>query len=202
MTKRLLERAVDGIMPVTDGAALLHDRSGEIDEPVLVLARCQSGVCVNLGENGRDATPPLYAMLFLISTREHPRRHLRSLSMLARRMDEASFIEEWRAADNEQALKETLLHHERYLSLQLLEGHKTEAFIGKPIKEIDLPARVLVALVRRGGDTAIVPSGCTVLETGDRLTVIGEPASIDRLYELYRERPVSAEDNQGQAAVP
>ena len=202
MTQRLMERAVEGVMPVAGGAALLHDRSDEIEEPALVLVRCRSGVCVNVKSNGRDATPPLHAILFLVSPRSHPRRHLRSLSTLARRMDEASFIEEWRAADNEQALKETLLHHERYLSLQLLEGHKTEAFIGKPIKDIDLPARVLVALVRRGNDTAIVPGGSTVLEAGDRLTVIGEPASIDRLYELYRERPASAEDNQGQAAVP
>jgi hypothetical protein len=37
---------------------------------------------------------------------------------------------------------------------------------------------------------------------GQAADVLAEPASIDRLYELYRERPVSAEDNQGQAAVP
>lgn len=201
MTQRLLERAVGGIMPVTDGAALLHDRSGEIDEPALVLVRCRSGVCVNLGDNGRDVTPPLYAIFFLVSPPGHPRRHLRFLSALSRRMDEASFMEDWQAARDEQELKETLLHHERYLSIQLLEGRRTEAFIGHPIREIDLPARNLIALIRREGEM-IVPSGSTVLEAGDRLTVIGEPASIDRLYELYRERPENASEDKAQAKVP
>ena len=203
LTKRLLERAVEGIMPVTDGAALLHDRSGEISKPALVLVRCQSGLCVNLGANGRDATPPLYAVFFLVSTRSHPRRHLRALATLARRMDEASFLDDWRTARDEQQLKETLLHHERYLSLQLLEGRKTEVFIGKPIRDVDLPARNLIALIRRKGEI-IVPSGSTVLEASDRLTVIGEPASIDRLYELYREygSEEKASDDKGQAAVP
>ena len=196
MTERFMERAVDGIMPVTDDAALLHDRSGEIGEPALVLVRCKSGVCVDLGANGRDATPPLHAILFLISTRSDPRRHLRFLSTLARRLEEPSFMREWRSARDEQELKETLLHHERYLSLQLVKNHRTEEFIGKPISEIDLPARVLVALVQRGDDTAIVPSGSTVLEAGDRLTVIGEPASINRLYELYRERPKDASESE------
>jgi Trk K+ transport system NAD-binding subunit len=31
-----------------------------------------------------------------------------------------------------------------------------------------------------------VPSGPTTLEEGDRVTIIGNPAGIERLYELYR----------------
>jgi Trk K+ transport system NAD-binding subunit len=44
---------------------------------------------------------------------------------------------------------------------------------------------VLAALVRRDGQIT-VPSGPTTLEEGDRVTIIGNPAGIDRLYELYR----------------
>ena len=191
MTRRLLERAAGGIMPVIGGAALLHDRTDDIEEPALVLIRCRSGVCLHLGQNGYDVTPPLYAVFFLVSPRAHPRRHLRCLAQLASRMDESSFIEEWRAARDEQELKETLLHHERYLSLRLRAGDKTEEFIGKPVREVSLSARNLIALVRRRGKF-LVPNGSTVLEAGDRLTVIGEPASIDRLHELYRQRQEDA----------
>jgi len=42
-----------------------------------------------------------------------------------------------------------------------------------------------VALVRRD-DRITVPSGDEVLREGDRVTIIGNPAGIDRLYELYR----------------
>jgi Trk K+ transport system NAD-binding subunit len=31
-----------------------------------------------------------------------------------------------------------------------------------------------------------VPNGPSRLEEGDRVTIIGNPAGIDRLYELYR----------------
>ena len=83
------------------------------------------------------------------------------------------------------SVKESLLHHERYLTLHLLTGTNTEEFIGRTIADLNLPAGVLVALVRREGQTT-VPSRTTHLEEGDRVTIIGNPAGIDRLYELYR----------------
>ncbi|MEF8817146.1 MAG: TrkA C-terminal domain-containing protein, partial [Salinibacter sp.] len=84
-----------------------------------------------------------------------------------------------------QEVKESLLHHERYLTLQLLSGTSTDEFIGRTVSDLNLPAGVLVALVRRDGQIT-VPSGRTTLQEGDRVTIIGNPASIDRLYELYR----------------
>ena len=44
--------------------------------------------------------------------------------------------------------------------------------------------RGAIALIRRG-DKSLVPHGNSVLETGDRVTVIGAPQSISKLYELY-----------------
>ena len=184
MTTRLLNSAADGFMPITDGAALLHDRPADINEPVLVLIRCQSGLYLNLGERNDPTPPPLYAVFIFISPKNLSSRHLRFLANLAGRMDEASFLDEWRTARNEQELKETLLHHERHLLLKLQSDGKTKELVGQPIRQANLPARTLVALIRRNGNV-IVPSGSTVLEPGDRLTMIGEPASIQRLYELY-----------------
>jgi Trk K+ transport system NAD-binding subunit len=47
-----------------------------------------------------------------------------------------------------------------------------------------MPAGNLVALVRRNGQIHI-PNGSTTLSEGDRITIIGDAAGINRLYELY-----------------
>jgi Trk K+ transport system NAD-binding subunit len=57
--------------------------------------------------------------------------------------------------------------------------------IDRRISDLNLPAGTLVALVRRNGQIH-VPAGATTLQEGDRMTIIGSPAGIDRLYELYR----------------
>ena len=93
-------------------------------------------------------------------------------------------MEAWNAAENEQELKEALLHHERYLSLRLDPGTPAADFIGKALRDLRLPPGNLVALVRRRG-RLLVPSGGTVLEEGDQVTVIGNPDGIARLYETY-----------------
>jgi len=56
------------------------------------------------------------------------------------------------------------------------------------VRELQLPAGVLVALIRRNGH-GFVPHGSTVLEDGDHLTVIGEPRAL-REVESRREAPV------------
>jgi mannitol/fructose-specific phosphotransferase system IIA component (Ntr-type) len=169
--------------PVSHGAALPHYRISGLKkgEAELVLIRCRSGIDWVLDSN---VTEPIYAFFFLVSPDELPGKHLRVLANLASRIDEEQFLHEWRGAKNAQQLKETLLHHERYLSLHLVAGTRTEAFIGRTVTEAELPARNLIALVRRGGEMH-VPTGDFVLEVGDRLTIIGEPAGIRRIYELY-----------------
>ncbi len=53
------------------------------------------------------------------------------------------------------------------------------------VKESSWLQRVLVALLRREGQLTI-PDGSSTLNEGDQVTIIGAPAGIDRLYELYR----------------
>jgi len=181
------EGAPYSAVSVSHGAALPYCRLDGIDEPKMVMVHCQSGICVNLEDDleDLDASEPVYAFFFLVSPTDDEGEHLRTLATLANRIDEEQFLVEWRAATDEQEAKESLLHHERYLTLHLLSGTNTEEFIGKCISEVNLPAGVLVALVRRNGQIT-VPNGPTTLEEGDRVTIIGNPAGIERLYELYR----------------
>ena len=47
-----------------------------------------------------------------------------------------------------------------------------------------MPEGSLVALIRRKGET-IIPSGVTVLQAGDRLTIIGDAHGIEELNNEY-----------------
>ncbi len=50
--------------------------------------------------------------------------------------------------------------------------------VGVPLKELKLPQRVRVAAIERAG-TFIVPTGQDRLELGDRITLFGDPRSLD-----------------------
>jgi mannitol/fructose-specific phosphotransferase system IIA component (Ntr-type) len=182
-----LEGAPYSAVSVSHGAALPYCRLDGIDEPEMVMVHCRSGICVDLEDEieDLDRSEPVYAFFFLVTPKADEGEHLRTLATLANRVDEEQFLVEWRAASNEQEAKESLLHHERYLTLHLLSGTNTEEFIDRRVSDLNLPGGVLVALVRRD-EQIIVPSGPTTLQEGDRLTIIGSPAGIERLYELYR----------------
>jgi len=135
---------------------------------------------------GVDGSEPVYAIFFLVTPEKEQSIHLRTLATLASRTDEEDFLVDWRSANDEQEIKESLLHHERYLTLRLLSGTNTETFIGERVRDVNIPAGNLVALIRRRGDI-IVPNGSTEFSEGDRVTIIGDPNGIRRLYELYRQ---------------
>ena len=186
LARDFLEGTRHSAMSVGNGTALAYDRREDVDHQELVIVHCQSGICVDVEPT--DDIPPerVYALFFLVSPEDDKNQHLRTLATLASRADEDSFLVDWRAATDDQELKEALIHHERYLTLHLLSDTSTEAFINQHVRELQVPAGNLVALIRRNGRT-IIPNGSTKLEEGDRLTIIGDPAGIKRLYELYRQ---------------
>ena len=186
LTAGFLRGSRYGATPVSHGAALPHQRLRGLDRSYLVMVRCRSGVCIQFeGDRIAPADEPVHAIFFLISPEEPPGRHLRTLANIASRIDEAPFMEQWLQAENEQALKQALLRHDRYLDLELDDEGPTEPFVGRALRELRLPEGVLVALIHRDGHM-MVPRGGTVLEAGDHLTLIGDTRGIHRLYERYK----------------
>jgi amino acid transporter/mannitol/fructose-specific phosphotransferase system IIA component (Ntr-type) len=176
-----------GGTPVAYGAALLHARFPDLDTSEMVLVRCDAGVRVDVDDADmvrQAADVPIRAVFFLISGEADPGRHLRILAQLAGRVEDESFMPEWRRGKHEQELKETLLRDDRFLSLRLWAGSPTEEFVGKMLRELDLPPGCLIALIRRYGEM-LVPQGRTVLREGDRLTIIGSPAGLRSLKVRY-----------------
>jgi len=181
-----LEGSPYGSTSISHGAALTYVQKEGIDEQHLVMAHCQSGTCVSFERDQIEDVndEPCYALFFLLSPKEDEGKHLNTLAALANRINEERFLVEWRAAADDQALKETLLHHDRYVTLRLLSKTDTENLIGKQLRELTLPAGLLVTVIRRDGELH-VPSAETTLEEGDRVTIIGQAPGIRRLRELY-----------------
>ncbi|UQA54797.1 monovalent cation/H(+) antiporter subunit G [Polyangium aurulentum] len=57
------------------------------------------------------------------------------------------------------------------------------AVVGKRIAELGLPPGVLIRVIHREGGT-VVPRGQTILEAGDRLEALVEPAALGRVREI------------------
>jgi mannitol/fructose-specific phosphotransferase system IIA component (Ntr-type) len=179
-----------GGTPISQGAALLHMRLPDFDSCELVIARCGTPLLVDADDDDlqRQATEqPIHAVFFLVSGEHDAGRHLRILAQLAGRIEADGFMEEWLEDRNDQELKETLLRDDRFLSLQVVSGHKTEELIGHALNELRMPEGTLVALIRRYGET-LVPRGRTVLREGDRLTIIGSPGSIKAVADKYQDK--------------
>lgn len=185
-----LEGTRIGATPVAKGVSLPHLRLFGIDRPEMVMVRSAAGVTVDVTDVHGVHAPeePIHALIFLLSPEDDPKRHLRILAQIAERVDDEDFMASWLGARNEQVLKEILLQDERYLSLRLRPDQPAAAWIGKALRELELPEGVLVALVRRQG-RFLVPRGGTVLEAGDRLTILGGETEIRLLrQELSADR--------------
>ena len=184
---RFMKSVMTGGTTVTCGVALPHFRTGSIGRAELVLVRSKYSIAffikdplateIEIKENVRT-------VFFLVSPEQDPGQHLRILAHLAGRVEEERFFDEWIAANDEQELREILLRDERFLIIQIIPESSAQALGGKALKDLQLPSGSLIALIRRG-DRVIIPRGDTVLETGDRLTIIGEPDALRKLQQKY-----------------
>ena len=194
---RFVDSAAHGNAPVARGAMLPHFRSDHIQSAYLAIVRVPDGIPAWLAPenidddptndgpgNIPDNCPTVYALFFLVSPEADPGMHLRVLAHIAGRIEQDDFLEAWKQAKHEQELKEILLRDERYLSMKVRSDVATGPLIGKKLAEVDLPNDTLVALMHRNGMT-ITPRGTTVIQEGDRLTLIGQPQGIAKLRERF-----------------
>jgi amino acid transporter/mannitol/fructose-specific phosphotransferase system IIA component (Ntr-type) len=176
-----------GTTPVAHGAALPHLHIQGIDRPELVLARSKKGLdiyAVDAFGAEHVADEPVHAVFVLVSPEDDHRQHLRMLAELANRIDEDDFMDRWLQATSTAHIKELLLRDAHYLTLRIRRADSSGDLIGRRLADVSWPEGCLVALIRRG-DRMIVPSGSTVLEEGDRITIIGETRALLSLRADY-----------------
>ena len=193
LARNFLEGTRLGATPVSHGVALPHLRFPEIDQPQLVIVRSRSGLSIEVGESKSDRSDSrtVHAIFFLVSPDDDPAGHLRLLAQLAACFEQEGFMADWLSARSHEQLREVLLRDERYLSLVLASGAPEESLVGVQIRELRFPSGCLIAIIRRGSKT-LIPNADMVLQSGDRLTVIGEREGITALKKRFS--PDSAEE--------
>jgi amino acid transporter/mannitol/fructose-specific phosphotransferase system IIA component (Ntr-type) len=179
----LMEEVRAGFVPLASGAALPHVRVPELDHPELLLVRLCQGLTPAAPE-GAELSPGTHerirAVLFLVSPEDKPGQHLRLLGHLATHVDDPEFLDLWMQARDEVELRETLLREERSLTVWVRRDRASGDWIGKPLRDIQLPSDTLVAMIRRGG-SGLVPNGSSVIQEDDHLVIIGNPQPIAAL---------------------
>lgn len=186
LAQGFMEEAATGRGTVSHGVALPHLRLASIREPRMVLARAREGIEIDLETEtpSQPADRPIQAAFFLASPEGRPGQHLRILAQIAGRVDDDSFLTEWLAAGDAQALREVMLREEHMLALKVLPYGPTKELACKSIIELAFPRDLLVAMIRRRG-VLVVPKGDTVLKVGDRITILGDPKAITALRRRY-----------------
>lgn len=186
--KMFLEGTRLGATPVTHDIALPHLRLKGLSQAEMVLVRGSKGIHIKYKDPMKDIAHEeeeiVSAVFFLVSPEDDPTQHLRILAQIAGRVEEESFAEEWKTAKDDQEIKEALIHEDRCLSLLITKDNDSSKLIGKALKDVNFPEGCLVAILRRAGET-IIPKGATVLNEGDRITIIGDPKGMAELKKQY-----------------
>jgi amino acid transporter len=198
-----------GQLSIAEGVALPHVRLKGLEQAELVLVRCREGLRISdaalvgvnadvrahadtgglaLDRRGEsrpgESGPTYHAIVCLVSPQDNPRVHLRLLAHMALCLERDAFLEDWLAAERPQELRETLLRHERFLSLRLQPETRAGALIGTQVRDLGLPRESLVAAIRR--DAGVVfPRGSERFVAGDRITIVGSPVDIRALHDRF-----------------
>ncbi|MFK7959844.1 MAG: amino acid permease [Phycisphaerales bacterium] len=181
LAERFLEGTRRGLTPVTEGVALPHFRTAAIDVAELLLVRAHHPIDVPSDDPMTPEIEPdreAHAVFFLISPDGNPAQHLRILAQIAGRVDEDGFADDWRAALDEQEIREVLLRDENHMTVWIAGEGPAAELAGEAIRDLGLPEDCLIVMVVRRG-RMVVPHGRTVLESGDRVTIIGSPEDMN-----------------------
>lgn len=183
---RFIQKTGAGGTPVADGVMLRHFRMPDIALPELVLVRAFEGVRVNYQNSatGTLDSDDIYAFFFLVSPVENTALHLRILARIAERADDVNFGQVWLAAADEHALRDIFLRKDRYLIVPDLPQSPASGLIGMPISEMAIPGGGRIVWIRHF-DEVVIPSGDTVIKSGDLLTVIGDSGDLNAFRRMY-----------------
>lgn len=185
---RFIKKTDAGGTPVAEGVMLRHFRMPGIALPELVLVRTFEGVRVDYGNpaTGKQTSDEIHAFFFLVSPAEHTALHLRMLARIAERADDVNFGLVWIAAVDEHALRDIFLRSDRYLTVPVLPQSPASGLIGMPISEMEIPGGCRIVWIRQF-DEVVVPTGDTVIKSGDLLTVIGDPGDLNAFRRMYHD---------------
>ena len=185
LNERFLRNIEEGVITVSQSAALKHIRVDKDIETEVVLVRCKGGFNIDKSHLEDDETVEdnkICCLIYLISSTKKSGQHLRILAHLAEMIDNTNFTERFLSAEDESDIREILLRDEHFINITLKQDSESEEMIGKQIKDLDdlLPGQSLITMVKRNGKL-VFPHGDTILQANDVLSIIGEKGDIEKL---------------------
>lgn len=188
LTQQFLEGTRIGATPVTRNVALPHLRVSDIQNSEMVLVRVKKGLSVVIKSalsHYEEEEHFVKALFFLMSPEDNPGQHLRMLAQIAGRVDDAEFNKDWNQAKDAQDLKEALIVNDRVLSVVVTKHSQTEDFANRIVSDIKLPENTRIALINKNG-ILMQPLKQTLIDFGDRISIIGTPEEMEKLRDLYQ----------------
>jgi len=164
--------------------SLLYAKMQEISHPVLHMVLCREGVEKPVEKDGVRGWEKIRIFFFLLNDENNPKQQLRMLSSILDIAERDHFIKDVLSLRTAREVIEYLLRDKRYISFPLSRNEPSGALINKKLMEITLPRDVLVVFIDRK-NTSFAPKGQTVLLEKDVVTIIGEPSSINKLYDKF-----------------
>lgn len=174
--KEQLSDLGDNFIEMKDGIFFKYVQLGEVKIPEMLAIHSANGINFSINKENKKA----YAIIFLATPKDKPLLHMRIIGHLAELIEADGFLERWKNAKIEKAMKQVLLTDERFFNIRLIENTKAEDWIGKKIMDLELPGECLVTIIERNGEI-IIPKGKTILESRDILSILGYPKDIAEL---------------------
>lgn len=166
----------DNFIEMKDGVFFKYVQLNKVKIPEMLAVHSSKGIEFKLDKEDKKA----FAIIFLATPKDKPLLHMRIIGHLAELIEAEGFLERWKSAKIEKAMKQVLLTDERFINIRLVEHTKVEDWIGKRLMDLDLPGECLVTIIERNSEI-IIPKGKTKLQSGDILSILGYPKDIDQL---------------------
>ncbi len=166
----------DNFIEMKAGVFFKYVQLDNVKIPEMLAVHSANGINFEIDKEEKRA----FAIIFLATPKNKPLLHMRIIGHLAELIEADGFLERWKNAKIEKAMKQVLLTDERFFHIRLVEHTKAEDWIGKQLMELKLPGECLVTIIERDGDI-IIPKGKTKLESRDILSILGYPKDIAEL---------------------
>ncbi len=157
----------------------------KVSSPFAHVIISPKGIRKKITKNNVTSEDTIHVFFFIVAPSDDSKLLLRILSRLLDITDRENFHQAITSKQTAREVKEFLLYHKRYISFRLKPTNNVcQHFIGKKIKDIDLPKGLLIAIIERGGES-ITPGGDSVLKEKDLLTIIGHPDKLKEFKKQY-----------------
>jgi len=174
VTREILNSETPIFRPISDGVRLARYVDAKIKEPELFIFR--------FGPKSRlemtlDDSDNVHTLMVLLSPTKPAGLDLRIAGHLAEIVQGEGFEKRWLAGSSEAELNDILVRDDHFLHVPVTSLPRLRGQIGKSVGELQGLGDVVVALIERGGKTMIATPD-NVLEDGDIVALVGEPADL------------------------